>query len=273
MISARRGVAWPAALALALAGAAAGEGPGRRALTGDDARRAGELQRQVDVLMSGGKFAEAVRPAEEVLALRQRVQGERHWETVEARVLRDLLKDVAALPPAGQRDALAAGRQFAAAERLHQQGRYAETEPPLRRAVAALRQALGERHPFTADGLTNLAISLEGQGKSPEAELLFRQALAVSQKVWGERHPHTAGALNNLASSLSGQGRPAEAEPLFRRALAINREVQGEGHPDAADNLNNLAASLEGQGRYGEAEPLFREALRPHPRGPRRPAP
>jgi tetratricopeptide (TPR) repeat protein len=258
----RRWPVWTAALGLVLVAAANGaeEEPWQRRLTGDDAKKAAELQQQIDKLAEAGKFAEAVKPAEEVLALRQRVQGDKHWETVDARVQRDTLKHVAAQPAASQQDIVTADKQMAEADRLHQQGRYAEAEPLYRQALAICRKALGEQHPLTATSLYNLAANLDAQGKHADAEPLHRQALAIHRKVRGEQHPDTAISLGNLALNLDDQGRHAEAEPLHRQALAIHRKALGEQHPHTTTSLDNLARSLRAQGKYAEAEPLYRAA-------------
>jgi tetratricopeptide (TPR) repeat protein len=254
---------WTAALGLVLAAAANGaeEEPWQRLLKGDDAKKATELQQQIDKLTESGKFAEAVKPAEEVLALRQRVQGDKHWETVTARVVRDTLKHVAAQPAASQQDIVTANKQMAEADRLDQRARYAEAEPLLRQALAIRRKVLGEQHPDTATSLDNLAGNLYYQGKYPEAETLYRQALAINRKALGEQHLDTAQSLNNLAGNLRDQGKYAEAEPLLRQALASFRKVLGQQHPLTATSLNNLANNLDYQGKYAEAEPLHRQAL------------
>jgi tetratricopeptide (TPR) repeat protein len=252
-----------AALGLIVAAAAIGaeEEPWKRVLKGDDARKAAELQKQINDLFAVGKFAEAVKPAEELLGLRQRVQGEKHWETIDARVQRDTLKHVGAQPAASQQDYVTAIKQMAEADRLHEQERYADAEQLCRRVLAIIRKVLGEQHLLTAHSLNNLARNLKAQGKHTEAETLYRQALAIDRKVLGEQHSRTATCLNNLADNLHAQGRHAEAESLYRRALAIRRKVLGEQHPHTATCLNNLAMNLHAQGKYTDAEPLLRQSL------------
>jgi tetratricopeptide (TPR) repeat protein len=44
------------------------------------------------------------------------------------------------------------------------QGRYAEAEPPLKRALAIYEKTLGPDHPSVATGLNNLASLYEDQG-------------------------------------------------------------------------------------------------------------
>jgi tetratricopeptide (TPR) repeat protein len=195
--------AWVCIVAVPAIGAE--EEPWKRVLKGDDARKAAELQKQIDDLSAVGKFAEAVKPADELLTLRQNVQGSKHWETVNAHVQRDTMKYGAAQPAARQQDLVMAIKRTAEAERLDQQERYADAEPLYRQALAIRRKVLGEQHPDTAYSLDNLAINMDDQGKYPDAEPLFRQALAIARKVLGEQHPDTAISLGNLAWNLDAQ--------------------------------------------------------------------
>jgi tetratricopeptide (TPR) repeat protein len=130
-----------------------------------------------------------------------------------------------------------------------------------RKALAIQLRALGEAHPDTAGGYSNLAIVLGAQRRLPEAEALFRKALAIWLKASGEAHPDTAGGYSNLAVVLGAQGRPAEAEAMYRKALAIQLRALGEAHPDTAGGYSNLALALRAQGKLAEAEALFRKAL------------
>src|SRR5207302_9807818 len=80
---------------LALGGLALAGGdekpPWQRELKGEDAQKAEALEQRIGNLEAEGKFAEAVQPAEAVLALRQQGQGTTHWQAAgAARKLRGL---------------------------------------------------------------------------------------------------------------------------------------------------------------------------------------
>jgi tetratricopeptide (TPR) repeat protein len=252
---------------------AAEEPPYKRVLQGDDAKKAEALDTQIDALWAAGRFAEALAPAEQLRDLRQRVQGETHWQAADSARQVETLRQAAALP-APKRAALAqAPGTNAKAEELYQRGKYAEAEPLFRKALAVREEVLGPRHPDTAQSYDNLASNLDALGRANEAEPLYRKALAVREQVLGPRHPHTASSYNNLAYNLEAQGQAKEAEPLYRQALAVCQEVLGRKHPDTALSYNNLAGNLQAQGRAKEAEPLYRKALaiREEVRGPRHP--
>jgi tetratricopeptide (TPR) repeat protein len=241
---------------------AAGEvPPSKRLLQGDDAKKAAALEKQVDELWAAGKFAEAVKPTEELLALRKRVRGEGHWEAEDAGRLVQTLRKAASLPPE-KRAALAEvpGVRLKA-EALHERGKYKEAESLFRQALAAWEEVLGTKHSDTAVSYSYLAVNLHAQGRFKEAEPLLRKAMVISEEVLGTKHPGTAVAYNNLAGNLEAQGRFKEAELLYRKALPFFEEVLGPKHPLTATSYNNLAANLHRQGRAKEAEPLLHHAL------------
>ena len=135
------------------------------------------------------------------------------------------------------------------------QGKYAETEPLYKRALAIAEKTLGPDHLQVAIFLNNLADLYRLQGRYAESEPLSKRALAI-EKVLGPDHPQAATTLNNLALLYQDQGQYEEAELLYKRSLAIREKALGPHHPEVATSLNNLAALYDAQGRYEEAEPL-----------------
>src|SRR5262245_41317578 len=55
--------------------------PGSGQLIGDDARRSEELDKAIEAALTADRWNEAIARAEELLALRTRVQGPKHFET------------------------------------------------------------------------------------------------------------------------------------------------------------------------------------------------
>src|SRR5262249_23688555 len=72
--------------------------PWQRLLTGEDAKKAASLQHRIEELENGDQYAEAIKRSEELLALRTKVQGAEHWETIDQKWSLTALKKVAALP-------------------------------------------------------------------------------------------------------------------------------------------------------------------------------
>jgi CHAT domain-containing protein/Tfp pilus assembly protein PilF len=259
------------------AGAAAppakGDPPYRWMLPGEDARRADALEERVVDLWSAGRFAEARKAAQQVLALRAHAQGGGHWQTVLARYRLSALEKADGLKGDERAKFALVLAQQAVATFLYRRGHYAQAEALFRKALEARRAVLGGRHPETAESLNGVALCQQAGGRAGAAEPSYRQALATCRAALGERHPVTATVLNNLALCLKATGQVAQAEPLARKALAIRRAVLGGRHTDTAQSYNNLATCLTFQGQAAQAEPLLRQALKIHldVLGPRHP--
>ncbi|MDA0265876.1 MAG: tetratricopeptide repeat protein, partial [Cyanobacteria bacterium] len=127
---------------------------------------------------------------------------------------------------------------------LYQAGRYGEAIPLATEALAIYREQLGDRHPFVATSLNNLAELYRAQGRYGEAEPRHLEALAIRRQQLGDgqgpvgdhRHPDVAQSLNNLAELYHDQGRYGEAEPLYLESLAIRRQQLGDGQGPVGDH-------------------------------------
>jgi tetratricopeptide (TPR) repeat protein len=86
---------------------------------------------------------------------------------------------------------------------------------------------LGDAHPQTATGLTNLARMLTIAGQLDEAEVHARRALEVARAGWGDDHPRTGKAYEALALIYRDQGQIALARDHAERTLAIYRAAPG----------------------------------------------
>jgi len=235
--------------------------PGLRKLTGDDARRAKELEKAIEAALKADRWDEAIARAEELLALRARVQGPKHFETVNEEWRLKTLRRVAPMP---QEDRVAyqlADTMNEQAETLYPQGKYALAQPLFEKALEISRRLLTDDHPHTADIYSNLAGNLEAQGKYAQAQPLNAKALEIRRRLLTDDHPHTAASYNNLAYNLNAQGKYAQAQPLFEKALEINRRLLTDDHPHTAAGYNNVAYNLNAQGKYAQAQPLYEKAL------------
>jgi tetratricopeptide (TPR) repeat protein len=233
----------------------------QRLLTGDDAKKAAELQKQVDELDAADKHEEAIRAAEELLTLRTRAQGADHWETALLKWRLTAMKKVAALPDEKRLGWRKAAQGAHEGERLFQQAEYARALALWQERLKWCREVFGEDHPDTAIGYQSVAIILRHQGKYAEAAALCQKSLDIRRKTLGESHPETAQGYMAVAISLDARGNYADAEPLHRRALDINRKALGEGHVRTGESYNSLAANLHSQAKYAEATPLYQKAL------------
>jgi tetratricopeptide (TPR) repeat protein len=235
--------------------------PWQRVLKGDDAMKVAALEKQIWDLEKKGQFAEAVGPAQQALAIRHRVQGEDHWETVNARLAKLTCVRSAALSRKAQSDLATSYMHAETGENLRQKGRNGEAEPLLVDALAVVEQVLGEDYPYTATACNNLALNHGARGRFADAAALSQRAIKIRLRVLGQDHPNTAGSYQNAAAILMMEGKCAEAGPLIRKALGISLRVLGEDHEFTTECYNSLAGSFMKQGKYAEADPLFRKAL------------
>ncbi len=235
--------------------------PYERLLTGEDEKTAATLKKRIADLESDDKCAEAGKAAEELAALRTRVQGADHWQTRDARLKVSTLERLETLPAAERKKVREAEEANGQGLVHYSKGKYAEAQPLFEKSLDLYRKVLGDEHHFTAAGCTCLADNLRAQGKYAAAMPLYEKSLAICRKTLGEDHPYTAAGCKNLGYNLQAQGKYAEAQPLYEKALTIDRKVLGEEHPDTASSYNALAINLYARGKYAEAQPLYEKAL------------
>jgi CHAT domain-containing protein/tetratricopeptide (TPR) repeat protein len=196
--------------------------------------RAEELMDQVSDLKDRGRLREAIRPAQEALAL-----------------YREL---------AGEKDRATANSLYALGFLYAELGEYAQAEPYDRQACDAFRRVLGENHPQYAGALSNLAQVYHLTGDYAEAEVHFKKVLQILKEAYGEQHIEYIRSLNNLAMLYRVMQENIQAEELLRQNLEISRSVLGEKNSVYARGLNNLAGVYVRLGEFDLAEPLFLRA-------------
>jgi CHAT domain-containing protein/Tfp pilus assembly protein PilF len=201
----------------------------------DEYKKTYKLADEMNDLWKKACYADALRPAEQILDIYRRLLG-----------------------PESVYVAIAANNYGLL---LHRNARYADAETQFRGALKLVRQVVGEEHPYTASLCGNLAQSLERQDKYDEARDLLQTDVKITTRLRGEKNPATAVAYNNLACGLELMADYREAERLHRKAEAILRAAAGEDNK-LATTCNNLALNLQHQARYDEAEALYEEAIK-----------
>jgi hypothetical protein len=146
------------------------------------------------------------------------------------------------------------------------QGRSAEAEAALRRAVALRRSRAGGSPVELAESLNLLGLSLaelyagSDAAKVEESVALHREALALSEREEGKESVAAAVALFDLARTLLLKGTLPEPRRAQRRNLEIQLARRGPATPDAISQ-RALAGLLVEVGHLREAESLLRAAL------------
>ncbi len=235
--------------------------PGLRKLTGDDEKRAKQLDEQIDKAVKADRWDEAIARAEELLALRTWVQGPKHFETVDAQWRLRTLRRVAPMPHEDRVAYQSAQTMNAQAETLVAQGKYAQAQPLFQKALEIRRRLLTDDHPETAESYNNVAGSLDYQGKYSQAQPLYEKALDIRRGLLTDEHPDTATSYDDVAYNLNAQGEHTQAQPLYEKALAIRRRLLTDDHRETAGSYNNVAENLNAQGNYAAAQPLYEKAL------------
>jgi hypothetical protein len=106
------------------------------------------------------------------------------------------------------------------------QGRYAETEPLLRRSLAISEKVLGPEHPDVADGLNNLALLLRATNRRVEAGPLMRRSVVILLKftrVTGHVHPNLRSGFKNYYSLLIALS--LSREEIGKRIAELGQEA------------------------------------------------
>jgi hypothetical protein len=69
-----------------------------KTLGAGDVKRVAELNETIDKLWSAGKFAEAIGPARQVVAVFEKADGPSHWYTANARCKAETIRTIIGLP-------------------------------------------------------------------------------------------------------------------------------------------------------------------------------
>ena len=134
------------------------------------------------------------------------------------------------------------------------QGRPAQAETPLRRALV-IRVKLGGPQDFEFKRTrSNLASLLQAQGKDSEAEKIYLDAVDEAKKS-GNEDLLLAESLEDLGGFYAGRAEFQDAEPLYIRALQIRRKLSGSDDANLTAPLTNLILLYSNQREFSRAEP------------------
>src|SRR5215510_10144092 len=146
--------------------------------------------------------------------------------------------------------------------RIHRtQGRYAQAEPIIRRALNFAERTFGAESLEASGALNNLGMFGKFAGQFDEAAECYRRALAILENHYGKDCSEAASIYHNLGGLEHARGRFAEGEPFARKSVEMRRRVRGDDHPEVAADMAALAALLDGQSKFDEAERLYNSAL------------
>ncbi len=235
--------------------------PWQRRLEGEAKARAEALQKQIEQHWRANAFAQARKPARELVELREQKQGEDHWETINARWQRKLIEQIQQQPASEQ-------EAFARLPHLEQQAtalearrRWGEVVAQRKEILTLCRDLLGKAYPLTADAHRSLGIAYFWLGQIPESRRHFSRALVLRRELLGEEHPDTASSYHSMGLILEDRSDYVAALGHYQKALALRRQLLGEMHARTAATYSNLANVQHSLGRYAPSERNYRAAL------------
>ena len=113
------------------------------------------------------------------------------------------------------------------AKRLVAEGKYAQVQPLLEKALEIYRRLLTDDHPHTAVSYNNVAQNLNALGKYAQARPLFEKALEINRRLLTDDHPETAQATTTWRRISTARGstpRPSRSSRRpWRSAAACSR--------------------------------------------------
>ncbi len=174
-------------------------------------------------------WAPAQQQMERALAIRRRVQGEEHPDTLETKT------SLAAL--------------YLASERT------VDAESLLNGILEIRRRTLGEEHPDTLSTRVDLANLYQATQQFEKAETLLKEVLQVRRRVLGPEHRDTLLATYFLANCYVGQGKPELAQPLLKTIVGALARTPGEMNPIAevaASELRLTERAIELKAKQAE---------------------
>jgi tetratricopeptide (TPR) repeat protein len=169
--------------------------------------------------------------------------------------LQQLKRAVEVVEPTGPTNPELAAYALQQGEMLDAQGRHAEAEPLLRKALASHQAALGRDRLEVAGDLNQLAKNLSAQGRTADAAGYALQSIDLLERIGQKSHPYLIDAIDIQGEVAMAEKRPGVALRHYRQALAMSEASLGPGHPRVATELFGIGSA------YLELRELHRAVL------------
>lgn len=232
------------------------------------------LAADYDVL---GDYRQALHHGQQELALRRRLRGTQHPDTLSARsqiafwtgrcghpedalrLFKELLSDQEQVLGPDHPDTL--GTRSSIAAWTGEAGDPAKALQLSKDLLPDQQRILGTDHPRTLSTRGNIA-SWTGRCEDPEGALrLHQELLADDERILGPDHPDTLRTRNNIAYWTGQCGRPAEALQLGEKLLHDLKRILGPEHPFTLRTRSNIAIWTEAYGHPEDALRLHQDLL------------
>ncbi len=174
-----------------------------------------------------------------------------------------------AMRPAAEAAVRRAGNDDAMWAQLHQQignvlfvqGKLADAEAELARALALREKARGADSLEVARTLGGLAKVEVRDGKFEEARAHLIRAREITEKAVGADHADVGQLYTELGNADYYERRWSDALEMYQRALAVARHATGDASGATGAAMQNVAMALDEVGRHDEALATYQRAL------------
>jgi tetratricopeptide (TPR) repeat protein len=208
-----------------------------------------------------GDFEQAVGHRQEVLTLRQKLDGDKHWGTADARLALAFTRRAAGLGAGARGKLVAALRKEQEAERLEAEDKYAAAERVALGVLETYRAAVGDETAAVARVWQLVGQARLAREDARGAKEAFERVLAIRRKVLPADHPDLVMSLDTLGLVQHALRENAAARKSHEEALAICRKALPADHPNIAHGLNNLGNVQHALGEHAAARKSHEEAL------------
>ncbi|MFM7168779.1 MAG: CHAT domain-containing protein [Planctomycetaceae bacterium] len=129
------------------------------------------------------------------------------------------------------------------------------------RAIAVLKEVLGEEHAVTLFAADRYISWLESVGHISEAEQAALQAIALHEKAEGTDSLNVLFALRPLATIQQQMGKQRDELNTRNRIVSIQSRALGATHAETLRAKGSLALALRRSGDYGSARRMLEDNL------------
>ena len=111
---------------------------------------------------------------------------------------------------------------------LEDNNQYDQAEALFKESLAMMRRLYGDKHPYIATALTNLALLSMKKGDLARSEATYREVLAMQRELLGDNHPDVAETLSKIAFVQYESGNKRQGLATLQESLQMyQRAVPG----------------------------------------------
>ncbi len=203
------------------------------------------LNQIADLHIQRRDFAPARKARVEILEIKTKKYGEKHWRVTDARLAVAHVDQLATLdtPKLHQLAQLEISQNEAS--ELLKQKRYNEAISARDESLKIIEKILGSQTLEYAGELNRMGVLYSRVSRNEKAEKHFRQSFEIYEKLLGNDHPEVALLLKNLGYITDQQKDYENSMNYYRKAIRISKTLYGKRHKTYLDRLGLLENILK----------------------------